>query len=312
MKEYFKLQFVLANRRLTEAGLNPFLGYLLALAGFIGLSEYAFLKTPFASYIILLTGFILLLRLSDRVRMDFFRMVFSDQLRVKIRLLENGLLCLPTLLVLLVHQCWLEAFLITLISISMAFYTVTAKSNFTLPTPFSSKPFEFTEGFRRTVLLFPAFYTLTIISFYAKNFNLGLVSLVFVFLLTSLYYLRPEQEFYVWIYRFSPAVFVQKKLLSATLNASALVAPVLVILLFCFVSKAAFIFLFFIAGILFLWTVILTKYTAFPGEINLQEGILIGSCVYFPPLLLFLLPYFYIKAVRNLNYLLDDKNQKSA
>jgi hypothetical protein len=57
-------------------------------------------------------------------------------------------------------------------------------------------------------------------------------------------------------------------------------------------------------GMAFLWTVILAKYAAYPREINLPEFTFIAVCVYFPPLLLALLPYFYMKSVKKLSLLL--------
>jgi hypothetical protein len=57
---------------------------------------------------------------------------------------------------------------------------------------------------------------------------------------------------------------------------------------------------------LFLWTVILAKYSAYPGEMNLPEGMIIAISIYFPPLLLAIIPFFYTKSIRKLKYILND------
>ena len=44
--------------------------------------------------------------------------------------------------------------------------------NFSMPTPFSKNPFEFTTGFRRTLLIFPLAYALTVIAINVDNLNL--------------------------------------------------------------------------------------------------------------------------------------------
>ena len=57
-------------------------------------------------------------------------------------------------------------------------------------------------------------------------------------------------------------------------------------------------------GISFLIVIILAKYAAFPNEIQLPQAIVLAACVWFPPLLLLTIPYFYIHAVQRLNRLL--------
>ena len=71
-------------------------------------------------------------------------------------------------------------------------------------------------------------------------------------------------------------------------------------------SEFELILIFFLIGLLFLWTVILAKYSAYPGEMNLPEGMIIAFSIYFPPLLLAIIPFFYTKSIRKLKYILND------
>ena len=67
MKDYFELQLVMTNRKIKEAGVNPFIGYLLGLIAFILLSEYIFHKTEFAKYLVILVCLSFQFRLSEKV-----------------------------------------------------------------------------------------------------------------------------------------------------------------------------------------------------------------------------------------------------
>ncbi len=78
MKEYFLLQYKMTNRKLSEAGLNPAIGYLLGVAGFILISEYAFQKTGFAKYVVLLIALSVLFKMSEINRTEFLKIVFGD------------------------------------------------------------------------------------------------------------------------------------------------------------------------------------------------------------------------------------------
>jgi hypothetical protein len=101
MKDYFKLQYVMTNRKIKEAGLNPLLGYLLALTVFVLLSEYIFHKTEFAKYLVILTCLSLQFKLSEKNRTDFLLSTFGDKSKMRIRVIENFIVCIPFFYVLL-------------------------------------------------------------------------------------------------------------------------------------------------------------------------------------------------------------------
>ena len=109
MKDYFELQYVLTNRKIKEAGLNPLLGYLLALTAFVLLSEYIFQKTEFAKYLVILTCLSLQFKLSERNRTDFLLSTFGDKSKMKIRIIENFIFCTPFVSILLYKSFLFEA-----------------------------------------------------------------------------------------------------------------------------------------------------------------------------------------------------------
>ncbi|MBK8442865.1 MAG: ABC transporter permease [Sphingobacteriales bacterium] len=308
MKDYFNLQYVMTNRKIKETGLNPLLGYLLGLTAFVLLSEYIFHKTEFAKYLVILTCLSLQIKLSEKNRTDFLLSTFGDKSKMKIRVLENFIICIPFVSFLLYKSLLFEASILFLCSIILALFSFHSNFNLTIPTPFSKKPFEFSTGFRKTFFIFPIAYALTVIAIIVDNLNLGIFAFLLVFLTSLSYYHKPEQEYYVWVHAETPKAFLKNKVLNASKNTTLLVIPIIISLLVFYPSKFELILTFFLIGILFLWTVILAKYSAYPDEMSIPEGAIIAFSLYFPPLLLAIIPFFYSKSINKLKYLLNDYN----
>jgi hypothetical protein len=308
MKDYFKLQLVMTNRKIKEAGINPVLGYLLALTTFVLLSEYIFQKTEFAKYVLILTCLSLQLKLSEKHRTDFLLSTFGDKEKNKLRILENTTACIPFVSILVYKNFLFEAGILFLCSIIFALFSFHNNVNPTIPTPFSKRPFEFSTGFRKTFFIFLLAYILTFFAVKVDNLNLGIFSFLLVFLTSLSYYSKPEHEYYVWVHAETPASFLKNKVLNASKNATLLTAPIIISLVLFYPAKVEMILLFFLIGLLFLWTIILAKYSAYPSEMNLPEGVLIAFSLSFPPLLLAIIPFFYTKSINKLKILLNDKN----
>jgi hypothetical protein len=150
---------------------------------------------------------------------------------------------------------------------------------------------------------------LTLIAINVDNLNLGIFSFLLILLTTLGYYSTPEQEYYVWVHSETPRIFLKNKVLNASKNATFLSAPILMSLLIFYPTEFALILGIFFLGLLFLWTIILAKYSAYPGEMNLPEGMAIAFSLLFPPLLLAIIPFFYLKSITKLKFLLNDKNE---
>lgn len=308
MKEYFGLQLIMTNRKIKEAGINPVLGYILGLIAFVLLSEFIFYKTEFAKYLVLLTCLSLQLKLSKSQRTDFLISTFGDKSKNTIRTLENLIVCIPFVSILLYKNLLVEACILFLCSIVLALLSFNSNLNFSIPTPFSKRPFEFSIGFRKTFFLFPIAYALTVIAIDVNNFNLGIFSMLLIFLTTLSYYTKPEDEYYVWIFADTPKSFLKKKISTATKYSILLTIPILLGLFTFYPVEYETILLFLLFGLLLLWTIILAKYSVFPGMINLPEAFIISLALFLPPLLLLIAPFFYKKSINNLRLILNDKN----
>ncbi len=278
MKDYFDLQLVMTNRKIKETGINPVLGYLLGLIAFVLLSEYIFHKTEFAKYLVFLACLSFQFKLSEKGRTDFLLSTFGDKSKNKIRVLENLIICIPFISILAYKNLFFEACILFLCSIILALFSFQSNLKFTIPTPFSKRPFEFSTGFRKTFFVFPIAYALTIIAVNVGNLNLGIFSMLLIFLTTLSYYSKPEGEYYVWVHADTPKSFLKKKIILATKNSVLLTIPILVGLLIFYLIEFELILLFLLIGTLFLWTMILAKYSAFPEGINLPEGIFNCFC----------------------------------
>lgn len=304
MKYYFRLQFAMLNRSLRDFGLNPIVGYVLSAAAFTGLSVYLFDKTTLAEYLLILVAISFIYILSQTRRNDFLKSCFSTKKYYLIRFTENTILAIPFFIVLMLEHCFLSAAALMFVSGLLVFFDVENKFRFSLPTPFYNRPFEFVVGFRNAFYVFFFAYFLTFMAASVGNFNLGIFALILVFLICFTFYTTPENEFFVWIFSLSPQRFLFQKMKIAILFSSMLILPVVTSLSLVFPENATTIFAFLGLGYLFLLTVILAKYSAFPERMNLPQGFLLALSLWFPPLLLGVIPYFYLQSMKRLKEIL--------
>lgn len=307
MKEYFTLQYKLTGRKIPINGCPTLVSYLLILIGFWGFSIFLLHKTSFAPYLLIFIALSMILKLSEARRNDFLKTLFEPKKRKLIRCIENEIIALPFIAIMLFKLAFLPALILFVAAPLLAVVEIKTPSGLTLPTPFKKSPFEFTVGFRNTYFLFPIAYGLALVSVYVGNSNLGLFSILLLFITTYSYYSKPEHEYFVWIHSLSPKQFLFTKIKTAFINVLGLLLPILV--LFILTSQDLVpILSITVIGLAFLATIILAKYAAYPREMMLPEALLIAICVSFPPLLLGVIPYFYKKSKSNLSPILHDSH----
>lgn len=294
----------MTDRRFKDTGFEPLIVYVILTLGFFGLSIYLFKKTEFAVYVYLLFALTLIGKLSETRRTEFLKICFGDTQLKKVRITENLIHSTPFFVFLLYKQLFLFAGLLLALSATLALVNFRTTLNFTIWTPFSKRPFEFTTGFRNTFYLFFAAYTLTFIAVQVNNFNLGIFAMLLVFATTLSYYTKPENEYYVWTFSHNPRQFLFSKIKTAILFCSLLALPIALILSIFFYQNIGLILLFFIVGWTFLIAIIVTKYSAYPDEMNIPQGILLAICLWFPPMLIVLIPYLFQKSEKQLSSLL--------
>ena len=304
MKEYFKLQYIMTKRKLSD-GSRPIVGYLLALLiilVFIGLSMLLlYSKITFAPYIYVLVSLFLTSKLSEIKRNDFLKICFENKRYKTIRILENMIVTVPFVIFLIYkHQFYLTIILIA-IAILIALLSFKATYNITIPTPFYKKPFEFTTGFRNTFFMFFIAYGLAIIAVVVDNFNLTVFSLMLIFFTILTYYLSPENEYFVWSYNITPSKFLIAKIKIAFLFSLYLCLPVLFLSGIFYFEHIGILLLCVLLGYLYLIALILAKYSAYPNEMDLVHTMIMTICLVFPPMLIVVIPFFADKSINKLN-----------
>lgn len=304
MKEYLLLQCRMNNRKLRDAGLPPIVGYMLMLAAFIGLSYYLFIKSNYATYIYPFLALTLLSPLSETKRNEFIKTCFGDKRYRQIRIVENLIIVLPFVAFILYKQAFIVAAVVPVFAALMALNTYKSSLQFTTPTPFGSKPYEFTVGFRNTLAFIVIAYILAIIAVVVGNFNLGIFALLAIFAISLSYYGTPEDEYYVWQHSYTPQGFLWMKYKTAIQYVTVLSFPALTILGIAYYTHIHYILLFQLLGYAYIACMIAAKYSAYPSEMNIPQAVLLAISFCFPPALLIVLPYFLSRALQRLQPIL--------
>lgn len=292
------------NRSFVDNGMPAVFGYLIILGCFIFGSFKLFEKIDYAIYFYLVTFLIIVLKLSNSKRNIFLKYCYNQLDYRKVRLIENVLVSIPFTIFSIYLKQFLFIPIFLLAGIVFSFINLKSFHQMTIPTPFSKKPFEFTIGFRNTFYI----YIISIFILYkaieVTNLNLGISSLISIFLIVCSYYSIPEPTYFVWNYNLNPNKFLIEKIRTSLIYITSIAFPFLVVLCGFFYDNINNILSFLIAGYLFLVTIILAKYSAYPDKMNIIQGILIAFSVYFPPLLVIVIPFFYYQSLKQLNLLL--------
>lgn len=292
------------NRQLKEMGIHPLMALIIALIGFSAGTYFIYSKTTYASWVILLVAFLVISKASAAQRVNHLKTIFNLKDFRRIRLIENLILSTPFLVILGINLD-LSAFLsLLLLAVLLTLYKSKRSTSFTIPTPFSKQPFEFTSGFRKTILAFMAIYILLGIAITVKNFNLGIFCLLATYFTCLSYYGEPEDRLFVWIFNQKPKGFIYQKIKTSLLFSFLISLPILVTLLVIRPDQYFVISTFTLVGLFAITTMVIVKYAAFPNKMSIPQGIIFSLGVCFPPLLLAIIPYFYSQAKSNLKNIL--------
>lgn len=301
MKYYLELQYRRVLRSIRDQGINPYIGVLMGIALFIFMSIILFKKLAYSQWIYSLLALVVVIPFGDISRNEFLETIFSRGKYFCLRLLENIMGVFPFCLYLSVRGYYKLAILLLLISSFLSLFNKIAQPKFIIPSPFSGRPYEFTTGFRRTWLLFLFIYILTIISIYYRNFDLGIFSMLIVFLICCTFYSVNDPIFYVWIHAQTPKIFLLHKIKTGLFYSLWLSLIVAITLAIVWPDKVYLIMIVMVFGFLYLVLAILLVFVNYPGPSTLSHKIQVGVSMLFPPLTLFVIPNLYSQAMRRLN-----------
>jgi len=298
---YFLLQFKLLSRRMTAFGLHPILGIICLPILFIIFSWLFFQKIIFSEYVYsFIPVYMLIMNNNSTYKSRFMKSYFSGKQNLIIRLLENLLISISFVLFLLFQEAYIIAILLLALSIMLAIWNPTKRHQTKIPTPFSKRPFEFTIGFRKSIVFILTTYILLIVSIQVNNFNLGVVILGFLFLIPLSYYVHVEPKYYVQIFSDNPSQFLVNKIRTAFIYTLLLTLPFSVILAIFFPSYYLFILILNIVGVLIISLSIIVKYSSYPKPMSMADSIVLAISIVIPPLLFITIPRLYKKSVEHL------------
>ncbi|WP_299892091.1 ABC transporter permease [uncultured Lacinutrix sp.] len=306
MKDYFKLQFKLLNRKIVDFGIPLLIGYALIPLIFILLSNFLFSKTEFASYIYVFSAVSLTSMLSSKERNDFLKSIYNKKDYQKLRVLENLIFSFPFILYLLYKGLFIYPLFLMLLIIVISLFNLNTNFNFTIPTPFHKTPFEYIVGFRNTFFIFPITYCLTYISIMVDNINLGVFSILLIGVICFSYYSNLENDYYVWNFNVSPKKFLLKKVKTCLINFTFLILPIVITLTIFFFKETGNILTFTMLCYIYLITIVFAKYSSFPHKMSLPQGIIFAISIMFPPILIVIIPMFFSQSLKKLNTILNN------
>lgn len=304
MRFYLGLQCKRMVRMIRAFGIPPLIGVPLIAILFLGISYCLFTFISFPQYIFLLLTLSQIGVLAAKEKNQFLESIFSKGDYYKIRLSENLMLCLPFFAVLVFYKYFLIAIALLVLAASMAFVKSPKLFQFSMPSPFARYPFEFTRGFRTSIVTILIAYALSIIAAIVGNFFMGAFSLILLILCCINFYIKPEAEYFVWIHSRTAASFLFHKIKIALLYGTLICLPVIIFNGIIFSYNLHILLIIFFIGLALTVLSLLSKYSNYPSDINFPQTMALLISVWFPPLLLAFIPFFYFRSVNRLKEIL--------
>jgi hypothetical protein len=118
------------------------------------------------------------------------------------------------------------------------------------------------------------------------------------------YYLKVENEYYIWIHSQKPKAFLFGKIKTAILYSFLMALPIVIILGISNPQNIWILLLLMLIGWAVLAGQIVSKYAAYPTEMSIMQAVYLMSFLNLPPILIFLIPYLFKKSEIRLRHLL--------
>jgi len=286
-------------------GIPPAIGMFCTGILFIFISNYLFSKTIYATIIYLIFAFSACVTLGQKEYDPLLRQIFSSKEHQRIRLYENAIVLLPFGLYLLFEAQYLAVFALLPIGLATSFMKPRPTPTFVLPTPFKKFPFEFIVGFRKYYWFIAIVLLLMLKAIQVDNYNLALFSFGLLFFTCMGFFVKPEKTYFVWVHSRKTKAFLLEKFKIAFICMAILSTIPYIGLVFLYPDRIFITSLILGLGYLFLSSIILAKYSAFPLDMNVPQALLYAVSLWFPPILLIVMIIFYKQSKRRLDTILE-------
>jgi hypothetical protein len=137
-----------------------------------------------------------------------------------------------------------------------------------------------------------------------NNENLGLVTLISTLYVCSFFYIKPEEKFYVWIYSLTPSKFLLHKIRLTVINSIIISTPFFIALTLFNIRHTHIYIIVIIVGISVIITSIVSKYSNYPEEVNIQQLFIIAISMIFPFIIPLIVFFLYKRSLTNLKTIL--------
>jgi len=305
LRYYFRLQIVRIERWFKDIGSHPLLGIAVGLFLFVLLSKFLFYKTEFAVWIYCLIGVSSVFKLNEKARTDQLKKIYSVATQTKIRIVENLIVSVPFLIYLLYQRQFNMSIGLLAIAVFLSLITTNMNFNKAIPTPFRKRPFENIIGFRKYFVFIVLLNLLILKAIQVDNYNLAIVAFGFIFLILMSFHFIPEQKYFVWIFKDNSFGFIKRKIIDSIICGFIIVTPSLLCICIFFPSKMLVSLIVLAIGLIYLSSMVLAKYSAYPHSMNIPQGLLYGLSLWFPPLLIIIIPIFYKQSKRKIDLILE-------
>ncbi len=304
VKFYLKLQKLRFLRKIDRLQIPLILALILLIGGFTALSSALFMTIKNFQYIYAGLALYNPLSLSNSKHAYFLRTTYTKKDYHRIRITENLLLLSPFVIMLFIAGSALLSLGALIVCLASIYFDPVKFEAKPIPTPFYKHPFEFIIGFRLSFYLIFFGYYLSYTAYRYSNFYLSIFVILALSILSLFYYLKIEEPYFVWVFKLTPNKFLLYKLKEAVLSYFGLaLIPTLTSILIDsnglhLIGLALFL------GISIVLTAVVSKYSAFPDEPSLKEGMLLLFTVLFPGFSIIAFPYFYYRAKKQLKGIL--------
>lgn len=305
---YLGLKKKIFDRHFSDINIYPSIGYVFILGIFYCITMLIYITQSQYATPIYLTICLYFTNKNNNINKNIFlKLCFNRSTFYMIRVTENLITTLPFCIGLLFHQEYIYIPIVILSAIILAITPRLRLTSITLPTPFGNHPFEFSLGFRRTILIYPIIYGCFIMSIIHNNLNLSIAMLVLLLLISMSFYSNNEAPFYIWVYSKTPHSIITYKVYTACKYSLLLTSPIYCILLLCYPYKTIYILLSIPIWIIYIITIIVTKYATYKFQSETGKSIIYFIALIVPPPLGILL--FYHNAIKNIKNISYDNNK---
>jgi hypothetical protein len=301
---YLKLEWKLINRKLKKVGFNLTLFWIVVPALFTLIALNLVQKDTISAWV-LLGGFSLLFQVPrSKMHHNFLEANLGKLNIILIRITRNLLISIPLVILFLVFHKWQQIIALLVFAILFSNFRAPQLNYFAIPTPYRKFSFEFIIGFRRFFWIWLILPPAVWVGSAYDNYSIALVALSIVMIIQIQFYNVQEPVWYIWNESKTPSEFLFHKFKIGTI-CSTIANTIPVFFVGAILPESIWMVaaLFMLALVMTIFS-ILSKYAWIPNQISTLQGILFACNLFFPPLLLFTIPYLYKKAENNLkNYL---------